>query len=316
MNIITITLNPAFDIHCFCENFYPFHENLANITSRDAGGKGINVSRALTANGAENTAIVVLGEENADEFRKSLSEYEMKFEEILVKGRIRENITLHTSATPETRISFPGFTSDDSLLARVKNIIWDKLDNNTTVTFTGSIPSGIALEAVKQMLLDIKSRGAKIVIDSKSFTLQDLIDCRPWLIKPNDEEIAEYIGYEIDTLEKAAKEAEKIRRLGIENVMITLGSKGAALACEDGSFVAEAPSVNAVSTIGAGDSTIAGFLVAIKNALPYSEALKTAVCYGSAACMTEGTAPPRKEDIDVLLKKPPVKQIEITGNEL
>ncbi len=316
MNIVTITLNPAFDIHCFCEEFYPFCENLAKITSTDVGGKGINISRALTANGVENTAVVALGEENADEFRKSLSEYGMKVEEILVKGRIRENITLHTSATPETRISFPGFASDDSLLTRVKNIIWDKLDNNTTVTFTGSIPSGIALEAVKQMLLDIKSRGAKIVIDSKSFTLQDLIDCRPWLIKPNDEEIVEYAGSKIDSLKGAADEAEKIRRLGIENVMITLGSKGAALACEEGSFIADAPSVNAVSTIGAGDSTIAGFLVAIKSALPYSEALKTGVGYGSGACMTEGTAPPTKEDIDALLKKTLVKQIETTRNEL
>ena len=89
MNIITITLNPAFDVHCFAEHFNPFHENLARITDKSAGGKGVNSSRALTANGVENTALVVLGDENADDFRRCLSEYGMNVKEIVVKGRIR-----------------------------------------------------------------------------------------------------------------------------------------------------------------------------------------------------------------------------------
>ena len=109
MNIITITLNPAFDIHCHTEQFAPYHENLAKITARDAGGKGVNISRALAANSVPNTALVVLGEENAEDFRRSLSKSGVQTKEICVKGRIRENITLHTDHAPETRISFQGF---------------------------------------------------------------------------------------------------------------------------------------------------------------------------------------------------------------
>ena len=71
MNIVTLTLNPAFDIHCYAQDFQPFHENLARITANDAGGKGVNISRALTVNGVENTALVVLGEENGDSFRRA-----------------------------------------------------------------------------------------------------------------------------------------------------------------------------------------------------------------------------------------------------
>ncbi len=309
MKIITITLNPAFDVHCYTEHFEPFHENLARVTEREAGGKGVNISRALTVNGVENIALVVLGEENADDFRRSLDAYGMNVEEIVVKGRIRENITLHTSDSPETRISFAGFDTDDSLLERVEGTLSEKIDADTIVTFTGRVPEGITLSAVKRMLVDMRNKGARIVIDSKSFDMQDIIDCRPWLIKPNDEEIVMYSDSVVDSLESAADAAERIRELGIENVMISLGAKGAVLVCADGRFAADAPHVEVQSTIGAGDSSIAGFAAAAKSGGSYSDMLKTAVCYGSAACMTEGTNPPRRQDVEALLKTAEIRRI-------
>ena len=309
MKIITITLNPAFDVHCFTEQFNPFHENLAKVTARVAGGKGVNISRALTANGIENTALVVLGNENANEFRRSLSMYGMDVEEILVKGRIRENITIHTNDAPETRISFSGFDADDTLIQMVEDTIKDNVDKDTVVTFTGRVPVGITLEAVKKMLIDMRNKDVKIVIDSKSFGIQDLIECRPWLIKPNEEEIVEYLDSKVDSLEAAGDAAEKIRVLGIDNVMISLGAKGAVLSCEEGCFIAEAPSVDTLSTIGAGDSSIGGFIAGIKNGCSYSDMLRTAVCYGSATCMTEGTEPPLKKDIEKLFEIIKVIQI-------
>ena len=93
MKIITLTLNPAIDMHCYAENFEPFHENLAKITSTDAGGKGVNISRALTLNGVDNLALVVLGSENGKSFADSLKADGMELAEIYVDGRIRENIT-------------------------------------------------------------------------------------------------------------------------------------------------------------------------------------------------------------------------------
>ena len=116
MKIITLTLNPAIDMHCYAENFEPFHENLAHITSSDAGGKGVNISRALTVNGVENLARVVLGNENGKSFADSLKADGMDLIELYVDGRIRENITLHTNNNPETRISFAGFVATDALI--------------------------------------------------------------------------------------------------------------------------------------------------------------------------------------------------------
>lgn len=307
MKIITLTLNPAFDIHCYAENFLPFHENLAEITDRQAGGKGVNISRALCVNGVQNLALVVLGEENADSFRKSLDGDKMTYREVTVKGRIRENITVHTNGADETRISFSGFDADASLLEKIEENLSDIDLADAFLTFTGRVPTGLSIAEVKAFLCRLKERGAKLVIDSRSFSLDDLIEMNPWLIKPNEEEISEYLGRKISSFSQVSAAACELCENGIENVMISLGEKGALLVCSDGIFEATPPDIKAVSTIGAGDSSIAGFLAASVRGLSYSDRLRTAVAYGTAACLTSGTNPPKPNDIEEILKLVTVK---------
>ena len=303
MKIITLTLNPAFDMHCFAKNFEPFHENLAEVTALEAGGKGVNVSRALTFLGVENKALVVLGKENGDSFRRALIDDGIDCICIEVDGRIRENITLHTDNNPETRISFRGFSADSSLLRRVCDTLDGEIDADTVVTFTGSLPAGVSVAEAREMLVEMKAKGAKIVIDSRSFKLDDIKAVRPWLIKPNEEEIALYSDLKVTDLESAATAAAELRKSASENVMISLGGAGAVLACGDGIFSANAPEIEVLSTIGAGDSSIAGFISAAKSGLSYPDMLRNAIAFGSAACMTEGTRPPEKDGVKELLEK-------------
>jgi 1-phosphofructokinase len=101
MNIITLTLNPAFDVHCATQGLTLHRENLAHVQAIDAGGKGINISRALTANKIPNTPVVVLGEENGDLFRRKLQQEKLYAKELTVSGRIRENMTFHESNAAE-----------------------------------------------------------------------------------------------------------------------------------------------------------------------------------------------------------------------
>ena len=297
MNIITITLNPAFDVHCFVRDFQPYHENLAKITTSEAGGKGVNISRALTVCGTENLAFVVLGEENGESFIRAMSEDGMTYRTISVKGRIRENITVHTDTADETRISFAGFDAPENLLAQVETALLPKIDGETVVTLTGRNPSGVSIEGTKKMLRRFAERGAKIVIDSRSFSLADLVEMKPWLIKPNQEEISAYLEREIETLDEVVTAAKKLHEDGIANVMISLGSKGAMLVSDEGVFAARPPKIEAISTIGAGDSSIAGFLAAFSEGQNAKNCLCRAVAYGTAACLTEGTKPPRREDV-------------------
>ena len=301
MKIITLTLNPAFDVHCDVPAFAPYRESIATVTSRDAGGKGVNISRALTENGIENTVLVVLGDENGAGFLRALTEEGLNVRTLTVAGRIRENFTLHTEGKPETRISFSGFSADPSLLCRVEEMLLPLLEEKSIVTLTGRIPEGIPMDAVKAFLSRLRERGVRTVIDSKSFSLSDLCECRPWLIKPNGEEIEDYLGTNVSTHMEAADAARDLHRRGIENVMITLGGDGAVLANSKGTFAAAVPQIDVRSTVGAGDSAIGGFLAATAKGQSDGEALALSVAFGSAACMTEGTQAPRMEVIEALL---------------
>ena len=130
-----------------------------------------------------------------------------------------------------------------------------------------------------------------------------MIDVHPWLIKPNEEEIGMYTHIHVKDFSDAKVAAEALHATGIENVMISLGSKGAMLCCTKGCYMVSAPKINVLSTIGAGDSSIGGFCAAAVEGLDYSDMLCYAVSFGSATCMTEGTRPPKAEDVQKLLRQ-------------
>ncbi len=302
MKIITLTLNPAIDVHCRGEKFVPFSENLFKITSKDAGGKGINVSKALNAFGVETENILLIGKENGNEFLRMLDEEKISHKEIFTDGAIRENITLH-SKEGETRVSFEGFSADDEVLKKLKELIFENELKDSFIVMAGRLPSGISLEKVKSLLKELKKGGAKIVIDSKSFKKEDILEVAPYLIKPNEEEIFEYSDISDLTIDSVGKAASYLRRKGIDNVLVSLGKNGAYLSGEEGEFYTKAPEIKAVSTIGAGDSVIAGFIFGIVKGLSKEEAFKRGVAFGSAACLKDGTKAPDKEDIEKLLNE-------------
>lgn len=290
MKIATLTLSPAYDVHVGLEDFQLYRENLAGQVSRDVGGKGINVARALLENGVENQPVVLVGNENGDEFLRGLEEVGLPFRAIPCPGRIRENITIHPAEGRETRLSFKGFSCEASVLGEVEACIGDC----DLVTFTGSLPGGILPEDAESFLLRLREAGKKVVIDSKSISLSMLRRIKPWLIKPNEEEIGAYFAGEMSET-RLREIAMELHRDGIENVMISLGGDGAILASEGRLFRAYVPAIKVRSTIGAGDSTIAGF-VACQDAP--EKRLAMAVSFGSAACLREGTNPPLPEDVD------------------
>jgi len=291
--ITTLTLNPAIDVHVTLPSFRAEHENLAENVSRDIGGKGINISRALTENSIDNCAVVVLGEQNGREFEEALKEAELIYQAITCPGSIRENITIHPADAKETRLSFKGFTCSKALLDEVEAMI----DCSGVVTFTGSLPGGIDSGDAEAFLMRLKNRGAKLVIDSKSVSLEMLRRIGPWLIKPNAEEIESYFGGKM-TEARIREAAMELHRGGIDNAMISLGNGGALLASGGRLYRQRVPDVRVLSTIGAGDSSIAGFLAAYVRGGDAADCLRSAGAYGTAACLREGTNPPLARDIE------------------
>lgn len=300
MKIITLTLNPAFDIHCEMDCLELYKENYGTHLSRQAAGKGINLSRALTSYGIKNTAITVIGTENGDEFKKSLEADGISYLSVAAQGRIRENLTVHSPKTPETRISFEGFQTDDSILSQVGRLM--DCDGDTIVTFTGRIPSGLSKDAVISFLKGIKERNAKLVIDCNSFSMEELISLQPMMIKPNQQEISQLAGKELEP-EQAVEIAREIHQRGIEHVLISFGGKGMVYTGSWGQFRILVPQVNMISTVGAGDSTVAGFLAGIMSELSPCDTLRLSASFGTAACMTPGTNPPEKKEIDAVFEQ-------------
>ena len=293
--IYTITLNPAFDLHYEMDTFLPESENYVKKALRSAGGKGINVSKALCALGTENKAVAVLGSENSAEFLKDLPELDLTV--IETEGRIRENITIHPKEGKETRISLDNFFLSSDVLASVGEKLIDALSEKDAVVFAGRCPKGLTKDEVKAFLINIKNTGAKLVLDSNSFDFSDISELKPFLIKPNEEEIKALLNTPDEDLRVAAK---RLNDAGIQNVMISLGKDGVYFSGSGESFFVKAPKIKAVSTIGAGDSTIAGFISGIERGYTVMDSVCLAVASGSAACLSEGTLPPKADDIERL----------------
>ena len=289
MKIYTLTLNPAFDLHYTIENFKPYGENYVDNSLTQSAGKGINISRALKNEGVDNTAFVIVGKNDMDNYSKNL---DINCRYFVTPGDVRKNITVHTKGMPETRISLDDFVVKTEVFDEFKKDLYSVCDSDTIVTFTGRLPKGVDKNDAKKMLMDIKKTGAKIVCDCNSFTFDDLAEIKPWLIKPNETEIKQLYDGDVTTA------GEKLHNLGIENVMISLGSEGVVFFCNKGVIKVVPPEVEVISTIGAGDSTIAGFVTAYARKMDVEDCAKYAVATGTAACLEEGTNPPEKINVE------------------
>ena len=309
--IRTITLNPCFDLHYTVPDFAAGKENLVSGVSVEAGGKGVNTSRALTVNGEDNLAYIVVGDENGDAFISQMQKYGVPCRFFKVGGRLRENVTIHPDVGRETRISLNTFKVPKSTFEELSAAILAEDTANMLVSFSGRLPNGISKDDVKSFIKKLIKGGAKVAVDSASFTPADLAELRPWFIKPNEQEIETFIGETPKTVRDAADVAEKFVKEGVsETVMISLGGDGAVFSDGVNKYILKVPKLESpASTIGAGDSTIGGLLAGVAKGLDIYDALRLAVSYGTAACMTEGTRPPRPEDVETVFAKTVVEKI-------
>ena len=302
--IITVTLNPAFDLHCRAVSFEARRENYITPLSRDAGGKGINISRALHSLGIDSIAFTVLGKDNGEVFERLLREDGIRYIPFYTEGGIRENITVHTEGDSETRISLDNFSLSETVLDKLYCAISSESDSDTVISFSGRVPRGITKEKITDFLNGLSSSGAKLVIDSNSFNLCELAKINPYFIKPNKEEISALLGREVTSREDALSVARELVGDKIaQRVMISLGEMGSVYASEKVSATVSVPEISPVSTIGAGDSAVAGYIAATAQGLGEADRLRLSAAYGCAACLTEGTRPPKPCDIWALYEK-------------
>ena len=303
--IYTITFNPALDYITQVENFRIGEINRTKMETILPGGKGLNVSIVLKNLEIENTALGFIAGFTGEELIKKLEAKGVKTDFVKVEnGFTRINIKISSESrekVKETALNGigPQITSKDI------EELFDKLDKVTTedvVVLSGSVPKNINKSIYKEICKKLKEKGITFVVDSTQELLMSVLEYKPFLIKPNKEELEETLNCKISTKEELINAAKELKKLGAQNILVSLGKDGALLLTkEDKVLVSKAPKGNIVNTVGSGDSMVAGFLAGYHKTKDYEYALKTGVAAGSASAFSIELA--TKKDVELLLKQ-------------
>jgi len=285
--IYTVTMNPSLD---YVAGVHAFREGALNRTEKEAlmpGGKGINVSVMLHNLGACTSALGFLAGFTGEEIRRSLREQGIPEDFLFVKnGFSRINVKLKSERETEINGMGPRLEREDTerLLAQMETLF----GKGDCVVISGSLPNGVDASFYIDVIRLAQRKGAEILADVSGKLLEAVLPYRPFLIKPNHHELGEVFGCEIRSSEEAAFYAEKLRERGAQNVMVSLAEKGAVLVTENGTYFAEAPKGEVLNSVGAGDSSVAGFLFGFSENRDFETALSYAVAAGSATAFSEG----------------------------
>ncbi|MCO6552520.1 MAG: 1-phosphofructokinase [Gilliamella sp.] len=285
--VATITLNPAYDLLGFCPKVELGDVNLVQTNALLAAGKGINVAKVLSDLDVQLTIGGFLGKENRDGFNllfKSLNVID-KFETI--EGRTRINVKLTEENSEVTDLNFSGFTISEQDWQHFVTNSLEWLKNIDMVAISGSLPAGVSLDKFTKWMEQVKVICPKIVFDSSRDALVAGLKAKPWLIKPNDKELEMWVGRKLPTLEDVKAAAMELVNDGIENVVISLGSKGALWVTKNEVWLAKPPKCHVVSTVGAGDSMVAGLMYGLMTNRSIKDTL---VFASSVAALSVGQA--------------------------
>lgn len=311
-HIVTLALCPTLDTTVWVGSLDKGKENEALDERYDASGKAVNLSRIFTEYGLANDCILLLGKENKTRFVEQLDAENIKYRLIEVDGYTRENLSIVENDRCVTRILRKGFVVDYEAVEQVEELIDELVTEDTLVMISGRLPDGISVNVLKSLCNRIKEKGGTISLDSKSVDLDETIKIAPYIIKPNIDEFENLTEKEYNCDYAAvAKDAMEIVNKGIEKVLISLGRDGILYVSKDEILRAEVPEVLVKSTVGAGDSALAGFIRSLLSASKMDRCVASAAAFGTAACMIDGSQPPHKLTVGNILQQVTVSRIEI-----
>ena len=286
--ITTVTLNASID------KAYVMQEAIENGTvmrvkevRNTAGGKGLNVAKIAVICGAEVLATGFAGGFNGHYLESLAAESHVTTHFCHVEGETRSCINILDPKYGSTEYLEPGFSVKEEDLARFLTEFPGVIGKSTVVTMSGSAPVGIPSDIYRRMTELAKAAGAKVILDTSGDYLKEGLQGRPFMIKPNEDEIEALLGIRAEDPEAVFRAASELRvKYGIPWVVISLGGNGAVLSCDEGVFHGLPPKLDPVNTVGCGDSMVGAFAVALERALSPREALRYAVAVSAAAAMS------------------------------
>ncbi len=287
--IYTITFNPAIDYVVHINKLKKGSIMRSQYENCYFGGKGINVSLILKELGVSSVATGFTAGFTGEAIEKGIASDLVKTDFVRLKdGLTRINVKIRSGE--ETDINGNGPVIGKEEIERLFEKL-EKLQDGDFLILSGSVPKTLPTDIYERILATLENKGICFVVDAERELLLRTLKYKPFLIKPNEQELGEIFGTEISSAEDALKYAEKLKSLGALNVLVSLGEKGAVLLDADGKeHYAEAYKGNFVNSVGAGDSMVAGFIAGYCRKKDYEYALRLGNAAGGATAFSEGLA--------------------------
>ena len=293
--IVTLTLNPSVDRTVEVETLARGEVMRALGVRVDPGGKGINVSRALASHGIPTRAVVTVGGAEGEHLVALLRDTGIEIVPVPIQGAIRSNITVVEPDGTTTKFNEPGAQLTAGELEAVIAAIRDAVESADWLVASGSLPAGTPPTFYADLVALLAGSGTSVAVDTSGPALEAVLAAGPTLVKPNRDELAEVSGRRLGTIADVVVAARRLRDRGAGAVLASLGADGAVLVDGDGAVHGRTPAVPPLSSVGAGDAMLAGFLAGGGKG---EDALAEALGWGAAAVLQPGSGMPSPHDID------------------
>lgn len=304
-SIITLTLNPALDISTSTDLVFSGHKLRCHDSRLNPGGGGTNVARVINRLGGQALAVYTAGGTTGDTYRKLMEAEGIPALVVPVLGNTRQDFTVdEASSEKQFRFVLEGAEMSEREWRNCLHLVQRSMRAGGYVVASGSLPPGVPDDFYARVARMARDAGARCIVDSSGPALAEAVAEGVFLVKPSRRELAEYVGKPVDSEEsQVAAASAMLAACSTGYVALTLGASGAVLASKSEAIHLQSPKVPVVSTVGAGDSFLAGFVLRLAQGCPFAAALRTAVAAGSAAVMAPATELCRPDDVGRLEKE-------------
>lgn len=309
--ITTVTLNPAIDRSYIINNFQPNNSYRIEDVTVTVGGKGINVAKTASILGTKINATGFLGGATGDYIKKQLINLGISTSFVKINDESR-NFTaiIDPINKTETTVNEIGpLITKGELTKFIKEYI-KILKYSKIIIASGSVPKGVPKTIYRDMVKIAKDNNVLPIIDASGKYLEEAIKAKPYMIKPNLEELREIVGYDLKNEYEIVHESKYICKQGVELVVISLGNEGAIFTTKEKVIKVEAPEIKAVNSVGSGDALVAGLAVGIVNDHGLENAFRYGVACGTANTMEKGIGYVNKEIVKNIYKDVKIKRLE------
>lgn len=289
--IYTVTVNPSIDYIVQLNELTLGEVNRMDYDNKLPGGKGINVSRILKELGLDNTAWGFLGGFTGEFVKEALEKTGLKTNFTPIKADTRINVKIKAQAETEINGHGPELTKEEIAAFTAQ---FDKLTADDVVIFAGSLVPSLSDDFYFDLIKVIRQKGAQFVIDTTGESLLKTLPENPLVVKPNNHELAELFGVELNSIDDIVKYGKKLLEMGAQHVLISMASDGGLMITKDKVYRSYAPKGTVINSVGAGDSMIGGFTGTYAKTKDPLEAFRYGLACGSATAFSEDLADANK----------------------